>query len=353
MVLRAESGMTTRMQTSAIGGDAEPSPDSGPILDVRGLSTRFRTPTGWLDACSDVDLVLRRGQVLGVVGESGSGKSTLGLSIMRLVPHGGVTKAERLVLDGVELLGLSERGMCGIRGRLIGMVFQSASNAMDPCYTVGWQLVESIRLNVKCRRSDARERARSLLDKVGLDRSIMKVFPHELSGGMRQRAGIALALAGGPRVVIADEPTTTLDVTVQATILRMLRDLCRGSGVALMLISHDLAVVANMADVLLVMYGGRVVEVGTASNVISNPKHPYTKSLMESGPPVDRDVHRLRPVPGDPFTARASSVSECAFRSRCPFADVRCSEEAPRLTQLEDQHSVACFFPLQETKAAG
>jgi len=253
-------------------------------------------------------------------------------------------------LDGVDLLAVTEREMRRVRGRRVAMVFQDAMNTLDPCYRVGSQLTEAIRLHERASRRAARGRAEQLLRSVHLDPRTMRVYPHELSGGMRQRVGIALALAGRPSIIIADEPTTALDVTVQAEIQDLLREVCIESGMSLMLISHDLAVVARMAERVIVMYGGRVVESGSVSSVLELPAHPYTASLLASVPPVDRRVERLLPVPGDAFTSRLGAKTSCVFVGRCPYATARCTEVAPALGSVGVGHLVACHYPLQSVR---
>jgi oligopeptide/dipeptide ABC transporter ATP-binding protein len=319
-------------------------------LQVSHLRTVFRRPDGHeLAAVDDVSFFVRRGETLGLVGESGSGKSVTALSIVRLVAPPGRVASGRVTLEDADLSSLDERAMQRVRGRRIGFVFQEPMVALDPVYTIGQQIAETLRVHGLARGAAARTRAIELLDAVRVPDPARRAdeYPHQLSGGLRQRAMIALALCAEPSLLIADEPTTALDVTVQAEILDLLRDMRRTFNLSLLLITHDLGVVSEMADRVAVMYAGRIAEIGPVRQVIDAPRHPYTRALLASVP----DVHagaRLQTIPGQ-VPSIADRPVGCAFAPRCPDRFAAC-EALPPAVIVDDGHEVSCFLH-QERRA--
>ena len=314
-----------------------------PLLRVEGLRTAFRSGAGEIAAVDGVDLDVPAGRTLGIVGESGCGKSVLSLSVMRLVPPPGRVAAGRVLLEGRDLASLSAAGMRAVRGREIAMIFQEPMTSLNPVHTVGAQIMEAMRAHDPSAR-DLRGRAVEALRRVRIPSPERRLdeYPHQLSGGMRQRVMIAMALACRPRLLIADEPTTALDVTVQAQILDLLRDLQAETGMAVILITHDLGVVAEMADEVAVMYAGRVVERGTARDIFEDPQHPYTIGLLGSVPRMEEERDRLLAIEGSvppPFALPAG----CRFHPRCPFAIRACTEADPPLRELGPGHRAACI----------
>lgn len=313
------------------------------LLEVRGLSTRFVTPAGVVTAVDDVSFTLQRGRILGLVGESGSGKSVTAMSLLNLIDPPGVVSTKKFLFKGKSLSKATSREWTSLRGDRIALISQDPMMSLNPVMRIGDQLCETIQ--VHHRKSDAAEIAREALRRVGIPSPAerMKAYPHELSGGMRQRVAIANALLNGPDLIIADEPTTALDVTIQAQILYEMRKLTKESGAALIWITHDLAVVKDLADDLCVMYAGRIVESGPVKDVIANPKHPYTRGLLDSLPHGRAATNRLTPIQGS-----APSLSQipkgCGFAPRCPRAAAKCSE-LPPLDGTEDRRH-RCFFPL-------
>lgn len=315
-----------------------------PLLSIEGLRTVFRSSNGDVAAVDGVDLSIARGKTLGIVGESGCGKSVLSLSVMRLVPPPGRIATGRIVFDGNDLLGMPAAQMRAIRGRRIGMIFQEPMTSLNPVYTAGDQIVEAMRAHDPSASAAAlRKRAVAALDRVRIpapDRRFGE-YPHQMSGGMRQRVMIAMALACEPDLIIADEPTTALDVTVQAQILDLLRALQRESGMAIVLITHDLGVVAEMADEIAVMYAGKVVERAPTPAIFDDPQHPYTLGLLGSIPRIETQTDRLLAIEGTvppPFDPPPG----CRFNPRCVFADDGCTAEMPALRPLGLDHIVAC-----------
>jgi peptide/nickel transport system ATP-binding protein len=327
-----------------------------PFLDVRDLRVHFPTEDGVVKAVDGLSLQLERGRRLGVVGESGSGKSVTSLSIMGLNPPGSARISGEIWLDGRELLAADAEQVRKLRGRSMAMIFQDPLSAMHPYYTVGQQIVEAYRLHHDAGLQAARNRAVELLDRVGIPQARSRVddYPHEFSGGMRQRAMIAMALSCNPQLLIADEPTTALDVTVQAQILDLIRDLQAEFDSAVIIITHDLGVVAELADDILVMYAGRAVEYGPASEVFSRPQHPYTWGLLGSMPRWDRErTERLAPIPGSP-PSLINVPSGCPFHPRCDYAELtggRSSTSRPELRPAgSSAHLVACHLPDEHRK---
>jgi len=317
-----------------------------PLLEVRGLTTRFRTERGEVAAVDDVSFSLAAGETLAIVGESGSGKSVTALSLLRLIPQPpGRIEAHAIRFEGRDLLALDEAGMRSIRGNRIAMIFQEPMSSLNPALTVGLQVAEPINVHRKAAWSRAFDAARGLLERVQIPdaQSRLGTYPHQYSGGMRQRTMIAMALACQPRLIIADEPTTALDVTVQAQILDLLKDLTRETGAALILITHDLGVVARYADRVAVMYGGRMVEEAPAGALYRDPRHPYTRGLLASVPRVDAPTGaRLVPIEGSPPDL-AALPSGCAFAPRCRIAEATCGAERPGLRAVSAEHRHACL----------
>ncbi|MFE6892842.1 dipeptide ABC transporter ATP-binding protein [Streptomyces sp. NPDC057694] len=308
------------------------------MLEVTGLHVEFDGKA----AVRGVDLHLERGEVLGLVGESGSGKSATALALLGLLPANASVRGS-VRLDGQELVGASDRELSRVRGARIGMVFQDPLSAFTPVYRIGDQIAEAVRAHRDVSREQARERAVGLLELVGIPRARERAdaYPHEFSGGMRQRAMIAMAMANDPDVIVADEPTTALDVTIQAQILDVLRTAQRETGAALVLVSHDLGVIAGTADRVAVMYAGRVVETGPVDDVFGAPAMPYTLGLLGAVPRIDGAADVLVPVPGVAPGAGAA-VAGCAFAARCPLAEERCREAVPALLAVGERHAAAC-----------
>jgi oligopeptide/dipeptide ABC transporter ATP-binding protein len=327
-----------------------PSNQSGALLQVSHLRTVFRRPDGReLAAVDDVSFAVRRGETLGLVGESGSGKSVTALSIVRLIAPPGRVASGRVTLEDVDLFSLDERAMQRVRGRRIGFVFQEPMVALDPVYTIGQQIAETLRVHDPARGTAARKRAIELLDAVRVPDPARRAdeYPHQLSGGLRQRAMIALALCAEPSLLIADEPTTALDVTVQAEILDLLREMRRAFNLSLLLITHDLGVVSEMADRVAVMYAGRLAEIGPVRQVIDAPRHPYTRALLASVPGVHAGA-RLQTIPGQ-VPSIADRPVGCAFAPRCPDRFAACDALPPAVI-VDDGHEVSCFLH-QEPRA--
>ncbi|GAA4237045.1 peptide/nickel transport system ATP-binding protein [Streptosporangium album] len=313
-----------------------------PILEVDDLRVRFRTGRGHFTAVDGLSFSVRPGEVLGVVGESGSGKSVSMLGVLRLIRTPNAEISGKIIFRGRDLLALKDREMRAIRGREIAMIFQDPMTALTPVYTVGWQIAEQIRAHERISKKEARDRAVRLLDEVGIPAPGKRVdsYPHEFSGGMRQRVVIAMALSCNPGLLIADEPTTALDVTTQAQILDLMRGLRTDHGSAIIMITHDMGVVSEIADEVLVMYGGRAVERGPRKNVFHTPRHPYTWGLLDSVPRVDGPrVRRLATIPGTP----GASGGGCPFADRCAHRHAVC-DEVPSLVGGSG-HLDACWLP--------
>ena len=318
------------------------------VLNVRDLRVEFPTRTGVLTALDGVSLSISRGEILGVVGESGAGKSMTGLAILGLLePPGRITGGE-IRLSGDRIDTLSEREMEEVRGGRIGAIFQDPLTSLNPLFRIGDQLVETIRLHTDLSKDQARARALDLLREVGIPAPENRIdaYPHQFSGGMRQRVVIALALCAEPELIVADEPTTALDVSIQAQITALLRQLCRERGTAVMLVTHDMGVIAETADRVAVMYAGRIAEMGSVDDVVRRPRHPYTEGLMASIPSMHGDVEELRMIPG--AMPRLDAIPEgCAFNPRCAHAGPRCRREVPRI----DGPGAACWLALDGATA--
>src|SRR5512144_3185950 len=315
-----------------------------PLLAVEGLRVEFPTRRGTLVAVHDVSFTIAPGEVLGVVGESGAGKSLTGAAIIGLIDPPGRIAGGNVRLAGRRIDNLPYEAMRLVRGREIGAVFQDPLTSLNPLYTVGRQLVETIRTHLPMSEADAQRRAVSLLEEVGIPAAARRIdhYPHQFSGGMRQRVVIALALAAKPRLIVADEPTTELDVSIQAQIIALLKRLCREHGTAVMLVTHDMGVIAETADRVAVMYAGRIVEIGPVADVIHRPAHPYTVGLMGSIPKLVHDRDRLASIDG--AMPRLGAIPQgCAFHPRCPRAFDRCRYERPELIAVGATHA-ACWL---------
>lgn len=320
-----------------------------PILEVNNLRVSFKMFAGEVQAVRGVSFSVDKGEVLAIVGESGCGKSVTAQSIMRLIPTppSVIKEGSSILFDGKhEIAKMSESQMQHIRGNEMGMIFQDPMTSLNPTMTVGAQISEGILKHQKTSKAVAMKRASELLTLVGMSNADERVhqYPHELSGGMRQRVMIALSLACSPKLLIADEPTTALDVTIQAQIIDLLRDIQKKTDTSIILITHDLGVVAEMAHKVIVMYAGKVVERGTLNDIFYNPKHPYTWGLLRSVPRLDSDKNNeLDSIPGSPPDLYAPPVG-CAFAARCPYAMQICKEVDPEHFQVNDGHSAACWL---------
>jgi peptide/nickel transport system ATP-binding protein len=320
-----------------------------PLLQVNHLRVEFNTRRGTLVAIDDVSFDIAPGEVLGVVGESGAGKSITGTAIIGLLEPPGRIAGGEILLEGSRIDNLAAEPMRKIRGKRIGAIFQDPLTSLNPLYTIGHQLVETIRTHLPMNASQARARAIELLGEVGIPAPERRIdhYPHQFSGGMRQRVVIALALCANPQLIIADEPTTALDVSIQAQIITLLKRLCRDNGTAVMLVTHDMGVIAETADRVAVMYAGRIVEIGPVQEVIHNPQHPYTAGLMASIPALGQEVARLSQIEGSMPRLNAIPAG-CAFNPRCPHVFDRCKVERPVLLPA-DKSLAACWLHAPET----
>ncbi len=316
------------------------------ILEVKDLHTSFFTHLGEVKAIRGVSFSLDKGEALGIVGESGSGKSVTSLSVMRLLPFPGKVVSGSIAFEGEDLLAKSKRAMVNIRGNRIAMIFQDPMTSLNPVYTVGNQIIETLKQHQKISHAEAEKRAVEMLKLVSIPdpEKRMKNYPYEFSGGMRQRAMIAMALSCDPELLIADEPTTALDVTIQAQILDLLKGLRSRLGTSIILITHDLGVVADVCDRILVMYGGLVMEYGTKRDIFYNSRHPYTMGLLKSIPKVSTTTerHRLVPIPGTPPDL-LNPPEGCPFYARCEFAMRICKEQQPPYFEISEGHCAMCW----------
>jgi len=319
-----------------------------PILSVRDLRTIYGTARGTIVAVRDISFDVMPGEALGVVGESGCGKTAMAISLLGLLPRNGRITGGQIMLGDIDLAKANRKTLQQIRGRRIAMVFQDSMTSLDPVMTVGKQITEGMTTQLKMTSRAARERAVELLDEVGVPepRTRLRQFPHQLSGGLRQRVAIAVAIAANPDILIADEPTTALDVTIQAQILELIKRERQSRNMALILITHDLGVVASVTDQMLVMYAGRIIEAGPTAEVFAGPRHPYTIGLLDSVPRTDAPVAlRLSAIPGSPPT-EYGDVGGCSFAPRCTFAIDECLHTDPQLRQvptISGGHEVACL----------
>jgi peptide/nickel transport system ATP-binding protein len=314
------------------------------LLEVSDLKVYYFTSRGVVKAVDNVGFSIRRGEILALAGESGCGKSTLGYALMRLVPPPGRIVSGSIKFNGVDVLGLSEEEFRKkIRWRGISMIFQGAMNSLNPVMKIGDQIAEIFRIHLDLPKQEGIKRARELLKMVGLDPEKVNAYPHELSGGMKQRVVIAMALALNPPLIIADEPTTALDVVVQAQILNLLKSLQREKGISMIVISHDLSLLAEIADSIAVMYAGKIVEYGSSDIVYKNPQHPYTLGLIDSIPRLSGEKTELKGIPGEPPDL-INPPPGCRFHPRCPFVMDICRKEEPPIVELKHGHRVACWL---------
>jgi peptide/nickel transport system ATP-binding protein len=316
-----------------------------PVLQLDELTTNYLTLRGWVRAAENVSFKIEKGEALGLVGESGCGKTTIALSILKILPAGGRIRHGKILYEDTDLVPLTDSEMRKVRWKGISIVFQGAMNAMNPVFKVGDQIVEAIRLHEKnVSKSEAKRRTEALLEMVGVEPSRAENYPHEFSGGMRQRALIAMALASSPKLLIADEPGTALDVIVQAQVLRLLRSLKEKLGLAMMVITHDLSIVAEVCEKVAVMYAGHLVEYGDVASVFKEPLHPYTQGLLKAFPPMKGDRMKLTSIPGQPPDL-LDPPSGCRFHPRCPYAMDVCKGERPPLDKEgSGEHYVACYL---------
>lgn len=319
------------------------------LLQVKNLNVEFPTRRGVLTALNDVSFHIKSGEVLGVVGESGAGKSLTGSAIIRLLEPPGRIVGGEIHFDGRRIDTLPEDQMRKLRGKEIGAIFQDPLTSLNPLYTVGQQLVETIQTHLNLSQKQAQERAIGLLESTGIPAARERInhYPHQFSGGMRQRVVIALALAAEPKLIVADEPTTALDVSIQAQIIDLLKKLCKEHGTSVMLITHDMGVIAETADRVAVMYAGRIIEVGPVHEVIQRPLHPYTAGLMRSIPDIQHSLERLEQIPGSMPRLNATPPG-CAFNPRCKDVMPRCKVERPELIPVQERQ-VACWLHQGET----
>ena len=316
------------------------------LVEFKDVHTYFYTEAGTVKAVNGVSYKIKEGETVCVVGESGCGKSVTALSLMRLIaaPQGEIVKGN-ISFDGKDITSLSEEEIMSIRGNDISMIFQEPMTSLNPVFTVGNQIMESIMLHQKLDKKQARDKAIEMITLVGIPRAeaIVDSYPHELSGGMRQRIMIAMALSCNPKLLIADEPTTALDVTIQAQILDLMRDIKQKTQTSIMLITHDLGVVAEMADYVVVMYAGKVIEEGPVNDIFKNPLHPYTRGLLKSKPVINQETDRLYSIPGqvpNPIGMKDS----CYFHERCEHCMEICKTQIPTIKYYDEQHKISCFL---------
>ena len=322
-----------------------------PILSINDLYIQFDIPRGVLRAVNGISLDVMPGEIFGIVGETGCGKSITGLSVMQLLPEIASTPQGSITFDGRDILSQTEDQMRQIRGREIAMIFQDPNTSLNPVFTIGQQINRVIRTQMKLSKKEATEKTEEMLTAVGLPdvSRIRKSYPHQLSGGMKQRAMIAMALSCSPKLLIADEPTTALDVTIQAQILGLLKDLREQFNIAIIFITHNLGVVAQVCDRMAVLYAGRVAEIGSTDTIFTEPRHPYTKGLLAAVPRPGSKGADLTAIPGN-VPPNPGDIVGCAFASRCSYAMARCGQERPSLIQVGADHRSACFLdqPVRE-----
>ena len=319
-----------------------------PLLEVHGLKTYFETTKGYVKAVDNVSFSLDKGDAFGLAGESGCGKTTTGLSIIKLLPSNGKILDGKIIFDGIDLISLPEEILRkNIRWKRISIVFQGAMNALNPVYTVGDQIMEAILTHEDISNEEAKERVIKLFELVGIDPSRINNYPFEFSGGMKQRAMIAMALACNPDIVITDEPTTALDVIVQAQVLKLLKKLKEELNLSLIMISHDLSVIAETCNKVAIMYAGKIVEMADVVRLFKNPLHPYSQGLMNSFPSLKGPRKKLISIPGSPPNLLSPPLG-CRFNPRCPYAWEKCKEEEPLLIEIDKGHYAACHLLLKK-----
>jgi peptide/nickel transport system ATP-binding protein len=315
-----------------------------PLLDVKNLTMHYTTKMGDVHAVDDVSFAIEPGEAIGLVGESGCGKTSIALTLLRLLPDNAKFLGGSVLFEGVDIVRIPEEEMRKIRWRGISMIFQAAMNSLNPVYRVGDQIIEAIQTHFPIDYQAARRRVAELFDLVGLAPELMDRYPHEYSGGMKQRAVIAMALACAPKLVIADEPTTALDVIVQDRILRRIDEVRKELNMAMLYISHDIAVIAEVSQRIGVMYAGNLVEFADTVTIFKNPAHPYTIALMSAFPSIKGEKRKLQGLPGEPPDL-LRPPSGCRFHPRCPYATAVCTESPPEYREIQPQHYVACWHP--------
>ncbi|XCP84733.1 ABC transporter ATP-binding protein [Roseburia hominis] len=320
----------------------------GKQLEIKNLVIKYKTDDALVHAVNGVDISMEKGECLGLVGETGAGKTTTALGILRLLPNPqGRIEAGEITFNEINLLKIGEAAMREIRGKAISMIFQDPMTSLNPILTVGEQIAEVIKLHEKCSRKEAMEKAKATLETVGIPAERSGEYPHQFSGGMKQRVVIAIALACNPELLIADEPTTALDVTIQAQILELMKKLKSEMGTSTILITHDLGVVSEMCDKVAIMYSGMIMEYGTLRDIYKSPMHPYTIGLFGSIPDLENDVERLTPIPGMVPDATVE-ITGCPFANRCSHATDQCRMELPQLEVVSGEHSVRCHHTAKE-----
>lgn len=320
------------------------------ILEIKGLEITYEVEEGTVRAVNNIDISLGKGKTLGLVGETGAGKTTTALAVLRLVPDPpGVIKNGEIFLEGKNIFNYTEKDMELIRGDQVSMIFQDPMTSLNPVLTVGDQIAEVIMIHENLNKKQAYEKAKDMLELVGIPGDRAGEYPHQFSGGMKQRVVIAIALACNPKVLIADEPTTALDVTIQAQVLELMKNLRDKYGTSMILITHDLGVVAEICDEVSIMYAGKIIEHGNLVDIFDNHKHPYTEGLFNSLPNIEDKGEPLKPIPGlvpDP----SNLPSGCAFHPRCPYAKDICKEQVPEKICMNDTHTVSCLMYSEKTK---
>lgn len=316
---------------------------AAPLLEIRNLVVHYETPAGVVEALNDISLEIKQGESVALVGETGAGKTTAALSIMKLLPIPPAHIIDgQILLNGENILDKSEKEMRAIRGSTVSMIFQDPMTALNPSMKVGQQVAEVIRLHRNCSHAEASAMAARSLAMVGIQENRLNDYPHQFSGGMRQRVVIAIALACEPDLLIADEPTTALDVTIQAQVLDLIRQLRKDMNTSMLLITHDFGIVAEMCDRCAIVYAGQIVETGTVRQIFNNYRHPYTKGLFESIPSLDKKVDRLKPIRG--LMANPMDLPpHCSFASRCEYCSEKCLQGEPQTTEVEPGHFVSCI----------
>jgi len=313
------------------------------VLEVENLRMYYKTKEGYVRAVDDVSFDLSKGDFLGIAGESASGKTSLAMTIMRLLPTNAEIKSGKILLDGMDILSMKESELRKIRWTKISLVPQGSMNSLNPVFNIGSQIVEGIVEHKLMDKKAAWKRAEELLELVGIERNRIKSYPHELSGGMKQRVAIAMALSNNPDIVILDEPTTALDVIVQANIMNLLRDLKSKLNMTMILVTHDLSIIADLCNKVIIYYAGKIAEMGSILSVYSKPLHPYTQGLLASFPNIRAKRQKLSYIPGTPPNL-INPPKGCRFHPRCPFAFERCRVEEPQLREIEPGHYVACHL---------
>jgi peptide/nickel transport system ATP-binding protein len=322
-----------------------------PLVDVKGLCIDYKLQNGYLRAVDSVSFQIDEGEVLGLAGESGSGKSTIAHSILKILPRSSRVSGS-ILIDGTEVVQMDDRTARAYRWKVVSLVPQGSMNAFDPVITIGSQIVESIRIHSKVDKADAWRRTRELFSLVGIPEARVKGYPHEFSGGMKQRAAIAMALSLNPKLVILDEPTTALDVVVQRQVLGLLAKLRRELGISFLFVTHDLSVLSEIATKVAVMYAGRLAEISNSEAMFASPKHPYSRALIHAIPTLSGDLSLVKSIPGVPANV-LNLPPGCKFHPRCAYAFDRCREEEPRLLHMGDGSSVACHLFDRREKDSG